>query len=130
MRKLSAVMAGMLIPAFLATGVVFNSALAQEKAAPKAAQAAGQVTVKELAKNDKVRVYEATFKPGDVAPSMERQFRVVRYMTAGEIQRTYPDGKKDTLKFKAGDVRLADKGTYEAKNISKKTVVLYIVQPL
>src|SRR2546426_8492722 len=121
MSKLAGVLAGLLVPAFLLTATVVTPATAQDKAKAKMEmKAAGKVMIKEITKNDKVRVYEATLKPGDEAPSMERPFRVIRYLTPGAIQRTYPDGKKDTLKFKAGEVRVQDRDTYSAKNRSEE----------
>src|SRR2546428_11152668 len=131
MSKLAGVLAGLLVPAFLLTATVVTPATAQDKANAKMEKkAAGKVMIKEITKNDKVRVYEATLKPGDEAPSMERPFRVIRYLTGGAIQRTYPDGKKDTLKFKAGEVRVKDRATYSPKNVGTTTGHLYVVHPM
>ncbi len=130
MRGLAAVLAGLLVPVFLLSGAVENSAMAQEKAKAKAEKAAGTVTRKEVTKNEKVRVYEVIFKPGDEAPSIERPFRVIRALRGGTFQLTYPDGKKETSRFKNGEVRLAERATYSVKNIGKTTVHLYIVEPL
>jgi hypothetical protein len=123
-----AVLAGLLVPVFLFSGAVENSAMAQEKA--KAQKAAGQVTLKEVTKNEKVRVYEAIFKPGDEAPSIERPFRVIRALRGGTLQLTYPDGKKETSRYKNGEVKIRDRATYAVKNIGKTTVHLYVVQPM
>ncbi len=100
--------------------------MAEEKAEAKA----GTATVKELAKNEKVRVYEAIFKPGDEAPSIERPMRVVRALHGGTLELTYPDGKKETSEYKNGEVKIRDRATYGVKNIGKTTVHLYIVQLL
>jgi hypothetical protein len=129
MSKLAGVLAGLLVPAFLLTATVVTPATAQDKAKAKMEKkAAGKVMIKEITKNDKVRVYEAILKPGDEAPSIERPFRVIRTLAAGAIQRTYPDGKKETLKYKAGEVRVQDRATYSAKNVGNTTVHLYIVE--
>ncbi len=131
MRRFSAVLAGLLVPAFLLAGAMVNSAMAQEKAKAKMEKAAGKVTIKEVAKNDKFRVYEAIFKPGDEAPSVERKPRVVRALKGGTLQRIFPDGKKETNTYKTGEVKVFDATTpYGLKNIGKTTVDLYVVQSM
>ena len=131
MRRFSAVLAGLLVPAFLLAGAMVNSAMAQEKAKAKMEKAAGKVTIKEMAKNDKFRVYEAIFKPGDEAPSVERKPRVVRALKGGTLQRIYPDGKKETNRYKTGEVKVFDATPpYGLKNIGKTTVDLYVVQSM
>jgi hypothetical protein len=131
MRRFSAVLAGLLVPAFLLAGAMVNSAMAQEKAKAKMEKAAGKVTIKEVAKNDKFRVYEAIFKPGDEAPSVERKPRVVRALKGGTLQRIYPDGKKETNTYKTGEVKVFDATPpYGLKNIGKTTVDLYVVQSM
>ncbi len=126
MRVSAAGLAGLLAPVFLLSGAVENPAMAEEKAEAKA----GTATVKEVAKNEKVRVYEAIFKPGDEAPSIERPFRVVRALRGGTLELTHPDGKKETSQYKDGEVKIRDRATYGVKNIGKTTVHLYIVQLL
>src|SRR5713226_4492342 len=130
MRKFAAVLAGLLVPAFLLAGAVVNTATAQEKTKAKMEKAAGKVTIREVAKNNKYRVYEAIFKPGDEAPSIERPARVVRALHGGTLELTYPDGKKETSEYKNGEVKIRDRATYGVKNIGKTTVHLYIVQLL
>lgn len=85
MSKLTAVLAGVLIPAFLLAGAAVNPAMAREKAKAKMEKAAGKATIKEVTQDDKARGYEAIFKPGDEAPSAERPFRVVRYLTVPRV---------------------------------------------
>src|SRR2546425_13246641 len=117
MRRFAAIVAGLLVPAFLLAGAVMNTATAQEKAKAKMEKAAGKVTIKEVTKNDKFRVYDAIFKPGDEAPSIERRPRVVRALTGGTLQRIYPDGKKETSAYKTGEVRVFDATPpYSVKN--------------
>lgn len=118
-----------------------NIATAQDKAgAPKAeapkvemAKAAapkkGEPTNKELINNDKVRVYESTFQPGDVSQSRARLDRVTHYLTSGTLQRTYPDGKTEDRVFKAGDTIWTEGKTYAVKNNTNSVVRLLIVIP-
>jgi hypothetical protein len=114
MRRFAVVLAGLLVPAFLLAGAVANSAMAQQKAAKAAA------TQKVLVENDKMRVYEVTYKPGAENTSVpSSSSRVVRALKGGTIQRIY----------KAGQVRLNEPGPgYTAKNIGKTAIVLYVVQ--
>jgi len=117
MSKSAAVLAGLLIPAIF----VAVPAMAQEK---KAAQRTQKVFID----NDKVRVTETTFKPGEVSPSIERPYRITRVLKGGTTVRTYADGTTRTVEFKTGDVFAAgpDK-PYSSKSTSKSDIVLYSV---
>jgi len=121
MRKSAGVLAGLLIPAIFAAGAVAVPAMAQEK---KAAQSTQKVFID----NDKVRVTETTFKPGEVSPSIERPYRITRVIKGGKTVRTYADGKTVEREFKTGEVFAAgpDK-PYSAKSTSKSDIVLYSV---
>ena len=121
MSKSAGVLAALLIAAIFAAGAVAVPAMAQEK---KAAQRTQKVFID----NDKVRVTETTFKPGEVSPSIERPYRITRVIKGGKTVRTYADGKTVEREFKTGEVFAAgpDK-PYSAKSISKTDIVLYSV---
>ena len=121
MSKSAGALAGLLIPAIFVAGAVAVPAMAQEK---KAAQR----THKAFIDNDKVRVTDTTFKPGEVSPSIERPYRITRVLKGGTTVRTYADGTTRTVEFKTGDVFAAgpDK-PYSSKNTSKSDIVLYSV---
>jgi len=130
MRTFAGVLAGLLVPAFLAAGVI-APAMAQEKKAEKKMDkaVAGKAVQKILLENDRVRVYEVTFKPGDEGANVERPYRIVRAVTGGTIERNYPDGKKQKVEWKAGEVKqLGPDKPYVPKNIGKTNVVLYGVE--
>ena len=125
---------GLLALAFMLAGVVAAPAMAQDKAkdakaapAPKAEK--GKVVTKVLFENDKVRVTESTFKPGDVGPSTVRGFRVTRSLTGGTMERTWADGKKEKIEWKPGEVRASgpDTQAFANKNVGKKVFVFYTV---
>ena len=100
-------------------------AVAQDKKTERKAERAQKV----LIDNDKVRVVETTTKPGEGRSATERPYRVVRVIQGGTLERTYADGKKDKVDYKAGDVReLVPGKPYSTKNIGKTDVVLYIVE--
>src|SRR3979411_243520 len=104
MRTPAAALLGLLIPAFLAAGIVVNPAIAQDKAP--------SVKMKVLVDDDKVKVYEATYAPGaenrGVAASATR---VVRALTSGTLQLTYADGKKEKRLWKPRGAGVGDSAT-------------------
>jgi len=129
MKHLIRLFVSLLVPAFMLIGAAANPAMAQDKA--KAAKAEkGKTTITVLAENDKVRVYEARFKPGDESASIARPFRAIRALKGGTIMRTYPDGKTEKVVYKAGDVKLVGPDpVFKGKNVGKTEIVLYVVQP-
>ena len=124
-----------LVPAFMLAGMAVNPAMAQDKAkdakaAPAAKAEKGKPVQKVLHEDDKVRVYEARFKPGDVGGNVARPYRIARMLQGGTMQRTYADGKTDKLEYKTGEVRaLGPDPVFTPKNIGKTDVVFYIVEP-
>ena len=126
MSKSAGVLTGLLVPAFFVAGVIATPAMAQEKA--KAAPLKQELKV--LLENDKVRVYEARSKPGAESEMRERPYRIIRFLTNAQIQRSYADGKTETVERKAGEVRAAGPDQpYKTKNVGKSTYVVYVVQP-
>lgn len=115
----------LLVPAFV---LAANSALAQDKAKDAKAEK-GKVVTKVLVEDDRVRVTESTFKPGDVGQNTVRGFRVTRALKGGTLERTWADGKKEKVEWKTGDVRAQgpDKQALVNKNIGKTEIVLYTV---
>ena len=100
------------------------AALAGVVVSPAAAIAA-EPAVKVLLENDKVKVTETTFKPGDETTSVARPNRVVITQKGGTLTRVYPDGKTEKLTSKAGQVRYFDATPpYIVKNEGKSAVVL------
>src|SRR4051812_34548464 len=103
MTKSACAMA-MLISAVLAAGPV----AAQEKKAEKKAPVRA---MKILVDNDKVRVTEAVFKPGEENPMEPRGYRIGR----------------EKIEWKEGQVYQSGPDNASAKNIGKGEVVLYTV---
>ena len=125
MRKL--VTASLAVLAFVLSGSMVNSAMAQAKKAEKGAATA---TMKVIVENAKARAYEITFAPGaenTAVPSSS--VRVVRALKGGTLQRTYLDGKKENVVYKTGEVKLNEPGPgFTTKNVGKSAIKLYIVQ--
>jgi hypothetical protein len=129
MKRFIRTFASVLVPAFILAGVASSPAMAQEKMKEAKAEK-GQATRKVLLENDKVQVFEVTFKPGDENKAVpSSSYRVLRALSSGTIQRTYAEGKTEKVEYKTGDVRMNEpsKQTYTAKNIGKTDVVLYVV---
>ena len=124
MKKLIRFVVGMAIPAFIMAGGVANSAAAAEKAAM------APVTQKVLLENDKVKVFEIAWKPGQENTTVaSTAFRIVRAIKGGTIERNYADGKKETVVWKTGEVRMnSPSAAYTAKNTGKTEIHLYVVQ--
>jgi quercetin dioxygenase-like cupin family protein len=134
MKKLIRLVVGILIPAFIMAGGGASSAVAQEKgkaakAAPAAKAEKGKAVQKQLLENDKVRVFEVTFKPGDESASVARPNRVIRALKGGTLQVTSADGSKDVRQYKTGEVKYfeAEKQPSVLKNTGKSELVLYAV---
>ena len=104
-------------------------ALAQDKG-EAAKSAAGQVARKNIAENDKVLVYEVTYKPGAENKAIANSTtRVVRALAGGTLERTFADGKKEKVTYKTGQVRINQASpAYTTKNIGKSEIRLYVVQ--
>jgi len=122
MRTPAAALLGLLIPAFLAAGIAANPATAQDKAP--------SVKMKVLVDNDKVKAYEVTYAPGaENKGIVSTTMRIVRALKGGTLQRTYADGKKEVVRWKAGEVKQVNPGpAYTTKNIGKGELQLYVVQ--
>ena len=129
---------GILVPAFALAVVFAGPAMAQgmakdTKAAPVAKAEKGKSTVKVLLENDKVRVFERTYKPGDTNDEVpSAYYRVNHTLKGGTLERTYADGKKEKTEVKTGMVRWLEPskgaaGKYTVKNVGKTEIVTFVV---
>jgi hypothetical protein len=121
------------LSALLATLWMAAPAVAQDKAKPAAekskaaaAEKKENYTRKVLIDNEKVIVVEVRYKPGESSNMRERGPRVTRALTSGDMERTYADGKKETIHWKAGEVKYSPKETFANKNVGKTEVVLFV----
>ena len=124
--RLSIALAGTCLALAVAT-----PAMAQDKAKPAAAPAKAaekdQRERKVFVDNDKVLASEVRYKPGASSGMIERQPRVVRALSDGTLEKTYPDGRKETVTWKTGEVKFNPKETYSQKNVGKTELVLFTV---
>jgi hypothetical protein len=84
-------------------------------------------TTKVLLDNDKVRVQESTFRPGDVSRS-DRKARANYIVKGGTLERTSKDGKKEVVVRKTGTSVWLEADSDVVKNIGKSTFVVVTVQ--
>jgi negative regulator of sigma E activity len=123
----SLITASLAVLAFVLSGSMLNSAMAQGK---KVEKGAAKATMKVIAENAKARAYEVTFAPGaenTAVPSSS--LRVVRALAGGTLQRTYADGKKEKVVYKTGEVKINEASpAFTTKNIGKSQIKLYVVQ--
>jgi len=77
-------------------------------------------TITVFVQNDRVKVYEGRFKPGDKSAGMaNRPTRVEFAITDGQMRNYYPDGKTEEVMWKAGEVKWSEPATYQQENIGK-----------
>jgi len=101
--------------------------ISQEKA--KVDKAGGGRTVTVFVDNDRVKVYEGRFSPGEKSPQMsKRPDRVEFAMTDGQMRNYYPDGKLEDVMWKAGEVKWAERATYQQENIGESEFRIRVVQ--
>jgi hypothetical protein len=123
------------VGAFLSLGLIAVPATAQDKAkATKAAPAKaekGAAKITPLLENDKVKVYESLYRPGDENKAVATTaYRILRVLKGGTITRTYADGKIEKVAFKTGEVKFLEpfKTAYVSKNEGKSDIQFYVVQ--
>lgn len=80
-----------------------------------------------LNENDRVRVLQVIFKPGDIAKMHHHPEHVVYVLSGGRMRMT-SDGKTDDLDLKAGSVVFLKAQNHEAKNIGTSTIDLIVLE--
>ena len=118
-----AVLAGMIV----ATCLAALPAAAQDKKAEKGADKASVRTSKTLVDNDRVRVTESVFKPGEVNPTQKRGYRVTRVLKGNTTVERTIDGKTERLEYKEGGVYVSPAGMSTTKNVGKGEITIYTV---
>ena len=125
MSKSSGVLARLLVSALFLAGAVAQPATAQDKKADKKGPIRAQ---KVLADNDRVRVTQGVFKPGEMNPMEKRGYRVTRVLKGSTtMERTHADGKVEKVEFKEGGVIVNPGDNASLKNVGKSEVTIYTV---
>jgi len=77
--------------------------------------------------NDRVRVFDVTFKVGDKAVMHHHPDHVVYVLEGGKMKLT-SEGKTDILDLKNGDAIFLNAQSHEAENIGQSTLELLVVE--
>jgi len=111
--------------AILVAAILAVPAAAQDKKTEKKAPIRA---TKILLDNDKVRVTESVFKPGEENRMEPRGYRVGRVLKGSTtVERRHKDGRVERIEWKEGGVYQAGPDNASAKNVGKGEVVLYTV---
>lgn len=106
----------------LLMGLAAAPAMAAEKTYPGPQEAAGNV-YHQIFDNEKVRVSEITFKPGDKAAMHTHPWpHAIYVIEPGTLTITHPDGTSQTVSAKAGEVLWMGAETHEAVNTGTTTL--------
>ena len=105
----------------------FAQTTAMEKGG--AVQIAHQRTLTVLAENEKLQVIDVVYQPGDTGAASSKDGLVVYHLSAGTIERSFADGSKQVVTYKAGQTTIiAEKRPYSTKNIGNTAIHEIVVQ--
>jgi len=85
-------------------------------------------TIKLKLENSRVRVLEATLKPGDKEKPHSHPAYVIYVIAGGKVRNHAADGSVTEAEFKTGDVIYRDPLTHWAENIGTTTIRLELVE--
>jgi len=114
-----------LILVILVTGFVRGDAIATRGQDPAVVNAK---TIALKLENPRVRVLEATLKPGDKEKSHSHPAYVIYVIAGGKFRNHAADGTVTDGEFKTGDVIYRDPLTHWAENIGDTTIRLVLVE--
>ena len=121
MKRMYIVIAALLATGFIQSDVGFT----------RATQDPLVVNSKTIAlklENDRVRVLEATLKPGDKEQLHSHPAYVIYEIEGGKVRTHGTDATSVEADFKTGDVIYRDPVTHWAENIGKTTIRLELVE--
>jgi len=114
-----------LILVILVTGFVRGDAIATRGQDPAVVNAK---TIALKLENPRVRVLEATLKPGDKEKTHSHPAYVIYVIAGGKFRNHAADGTVTDGEFKTGDVIYRDPLTHWAENIGDTTIRLVLVE--
>jgi quercetin dioxygenase-like cupin family protein len=82
---------------------------------------------KQVMENDRVRVLQVVFKPGDIAKMHHHPDHVIYAIQGGKIKIT-SEGKTNEMDLKPGQALFLAAQNHEAQNIGKTTIELIVVE--
>ncbi len=78
--------------------------------------------------NNQVRVLRITYAPGDKSVMHDHPAGVAVFLTDQVVKFTYPDGKSETVRGKAGDATWIAAGKHLPENTNTKPLELILVE--
>jgi quercetin dioxygenase-like cupin family protein len=102
--------------------LTFGTAIAQDPIK------VGPNIYKKIFENDRVRMLEVTFAPGDSIAMHSHPDHAVYTVTGGTLRVTTSDGKTQVAELKAGDPIWFSAVTHAAKNIGRTPLKLLVVE--
>ena len=114
-----------LILALVATGFVRSDASVMHAQDPLVVNSN---TIVLKLENSRVRVLEATLKPGDKEKTHAHPAYVIYVIEGGRVRTHGADGSVTEADFKTGDVIYREAVTHWAENIGKTTIRLELVE--
>ncbi len=78
--------------------------------------------------NDRVRVFDVLFKPGDKAVMHGHPDHVVYVMNGGTNRLTFPDNQSKDFELKAGQALWIDAGQHATENVGASDVHLLVFE--
>ncbi len=85
-------------------------------------------TIRVKLENDRVRVLEATLKPGDKEQMHSHPAYVIYVIDGGKVRNHAADGKTTETELKSGEVLYRDPLTHWAENIGTTTMHMILVE--
>jgi hypothetical protein len=79
--------------------------------------------------NEKVKVYEVRYGPGERTPSSARPARIVRAVTGGTVVWSYPDGSSEKVEWTPGQTKWMPRQAFAGINVGTEPMVFFVVEP-
>jgi len=114
-----------LLPVLLVVGFVRGDAIATRAQDPLVVNSK---TIALKLENPRVRVLEATIKPGDKEKTHSHPAYVIYVIAGGKFRNHAADGTVTDGEFKTGDVIYRDPVTHWAENVGDTTIRLVLVE--
>jgi quercetin dioxygenase-like cupin family protein len=115
----------LVILGLLATGFLRSDVAVTRNQDPAVVNAS---TIMVKLENPRVRVLEATLKPGDKEKTHSHPAYVIYVIAGGKVRNHASDGTTSEAEFKTGDVLYRDPLTHSAENIGDTTIRLVLVE--
>jgi quercetin dioxygenase-like cupin family protein len=109
----------------LATGLVRGDASVPREQDPAVVNSS---TIALRLENSRMRVLEATLKPGDKEKTHSHPAYVIYVIAGGKVRMHGTDGTVTEAEFKTGEVLYRDAVTHWAENIGNTTIRLELVE--